>query len=397
MKPPKKTETMLAHWAEDRAGHHGAVVPPIYQNTLFVFEDWAAIDKAFDDRYESAIYTRGTNPTVRMVEKKLAALAGGEAARLFASGMAAISAAIFHCVDPGDHVIAVKNVYGPTNNLLNRYLKRKMGIETTFVPGNSLSDFEQAIRPNTKLIYLESPSSAVFSLQDVVAVAELAREKGILTIMDNSWATPVFQKPLEMGVDLEVHSVTKYLGGHSDVVAGVVIGSMARVREIAVTEGELLGGKMAPFEAWLLLRSLRTLPLRMKQHQHNAGVVAAFLEAHPAVKQVRYPGLESHPQRALADKQMSGCSGLLSFELATRDLSKIQAFVNALEIFELGVSWGGHESLVYAPAISYLKELPPEQFEALGIALGDIRISVGLEDANDLTADLEQALLGALL
>jgi len=392
MKPPKKIETMLAHWAEDRAGHHGAVVPPIYQNTLFVFEDWAAIDEAFDDRYQTAIYTRGTNPTVRMVEQKLAALAGGEAARLFGSGMAAISAAVLHCVDPGDHVVAVKNVYGPANNLLNRYLRRKMGVETTFVPGEDVAEFERAIRPNTKLIYLESPSSAVFSLQDVAAVARLARERGILTLLDNSWATPIFQKPLEMGVDLEVHSVTKYLGGHSDVVAGAVIGSMERVREIAVTEGELLGGKMAPFEAWLLLRSLRTLPLRMKQHQHNAGVVASFLEAHPAVKQVRYPGLASHPQRSLAEKQMSGCSGLLSFELATGDLQQIQGFVNALEVFEIGVSWGGHESLVYAPAISYLKELPPDQFEALGIALGDIRISVGLEDADDLTADLDQAL-----
>ncbi len=392
MKPPRKIETLLAHWGEDRAGHQGAVVPPIYQNSLFVFEDWAAIDRAFDDRYQNPIYSRGTNPTVRTVERKLAAVAGGEEARLFSSGMAAITAAVLHFVNAGDHVITVNNVYGPANNLLHRYLSRKMGLQTTFVPGDKVEDFERAIQDNTRLIYLESPSSAVFSLQDIRAVADLARSRGIGTLIDNSWATPYFQKPLEMGVDLEMHSVSKYLGGHSDLVAGALIGGHDRIREIAVTEGELLGGKMAPLEAWLLLRSLRTLPLRMKQHQENAMAVARCLENHSAVRQVRYPGLLSHPQHDLARRQMTGSSGLLSFELATDEPPRIQAFVNALKIFQIGVSWGGHESLVYAPAISYLKELPPEQFKALGISLGDIRISVGLEDADDLVADLEQAL-----
>ena len=392
MKPPKRPATELAHFAEDRAAHQGAVVPPLYQNSLFVFEDWDGIDKAFDDRYQNAIYTRGTNPTVRMVERKLAALAGGEASRLFASGMAAISAAVLHFVNAGDHVIAVKNVYGPANNLLNRYLKRKMGLETTFVSGESVAEFESAIRPNTRLIYLESPSSAVFRLQDIAAVTELARTRGIPTIIDNSWATPIFQRPLELGVDLEVHSVSKYLAGHSDMVAGLVIGSEEHVREIAIEEGELLGGKMAPFEAWLLLRSLRTLPLRMKQHEANASVVANFLHEHPRVRQVRWPGLASHPQRELALRQMSGSSGLMSFEVDCDDIEPIKAFVDRLEVFQIGVSWGGHESLIYAPAISYLKELPPEQFEALGISIGDMRISVGLEDAEDLVEDLDQAL-----
>jgi cystathionine beta-lyase len=392
MKKKLQPETLLAHYAEERLAHQGAVVPPLYQNSLFVFEDWDAIDRAFDDRYEHAIYSRGTNPTVRLVERKLAVLAGGEAARLFASGMAAVTAAVLHHADAGDHVIAVKNVYGPTNNLLNRYLKRKMRLETTFVSGESIEEFAAAIRPNTKLIYLESPSSAVFSLQDIPAVVGLARSRGIATAIDNSWATPVFQKPLELGVDLEIHSASKYLGGHSDLIAGALIGDEKTIRAIAVNEAELLGGKMAPFEAWLMLRSLRTLPIRMRQHQESALAVARFLEDHPAVKQVRYPGLESHPQHALARKQMSGFSGLLSFELAWDEVEKIKAFVNALEIFQIGVSWGGHESLVYAPAISYLKELPPEQFAALGISVGDIRISVGLEAAEDLIADLEQAL-----
>ncbi len=392
MKKNLHPETLLAHYAEERLAHQGAVVPPLYQNSLFVFEDWDAIDEAFDDRYEHAIYSRGTNPTVRLVERKLAAVAGGEAARLFASGMAAVTAAVLHFVNASDHVIAVKNVYGPTNNLLNRYLSRKMGLGVTFVSGESVEEIADAIRPNTRLIYLESPSSAVFSLQDIRAIVALARDRGVATAIDNSWATPIFQKPLTMGVDLEIHSASKYLGGHSDLIAGALIGSEKLIREIAVNEAELLGGKMAPFEAWLILRSLRTLPIRMRQHQESALAVSRFLEGHPGVKQVRYPGLASHTQHALARQQMNGFSGLLSFELASRDLERIKAFVNALEIFQIGVSWGGHESLVYAPAISYLKELPPEQFEALGISVGDIRISVGLEAAEDLIADLDQAL-----
>jgi cystathionine beta-lyase/cystathionine gamma-synthase len=305
--------------------------------------------------------------------------------------MAAISAALFHVLSPGDHVVAVKNVYGPTNNLLNRYLRQKMGINTTFVDGSQLSDFERTITDQTKLIMLESPSSAVFTLQDIREVTTLARSKGITTIIDNTWATPVFQKPMDMGVDLEVHSVTKYIGGHSDVLAGVIIGAKDRIQKIAVDEGELLGGTIAPWNAWLITRSLRTLTMRLERHQKNAHLVASFLEQHPNVKQVRYPGLKSHPQHQLANKQMSGFTGLLGFEVNTQDLDAIKRFFNGMSLFQIGVSWGGHESLIYAPAISYLKELPPERFKDLGISLGDIRISIGLEDANDLIDDLSKA------
>jgi cystathionine beta-lyase/cystathionine gamma-synthase len=385
-------ETRLAHFGEDRASHSGAVVPPIYQNSLFTFESWDAIDRAFDDRVEHPIYTRGTNPTVRAVERKLASIAGAPAARLFASGMAAISAAVLHSVDPGDHVVTIRNVYGPTQNLLGRYLRDKMNLEVTFVDGTDPADFERAATDRTRLFYLESPSSAVFSLQDLAAVARIARARGIRTIADNTWATPLFQKPLELGIDLEVHSVSKYLGGHSDLVSGALLGSEEDIRSIAVTEVELLGGIMAPFEAWLLQRSLRTLPMRMERHQANAAIVARFLEAHPGVSRVRWPGLESHPQHGLARRQMTGCSGLMGFTLATDDLPAIKRFFDELRLFQRGVSWGGHESLVYAPAISYLKELPPERFAELGISLGDMRISVGLEDAGDLVQDLDRAL-----
>lgn len=385
-------ETLLAHYAEDRAAYEGAVVPPIFQNSLFTFESWDAIDRAFDDRVNTPIYSRGKNPTVSMVEEKIARLAGGERAKLFGSGMAAITASVLHVLNAGNHVVAVQNIYGPANNLLNAYLRRKMNIDTTFVSGEDIAEIEAALTEKTRLIYLESPSTAVFGLQDIKAVTTLAQKHGIRTIIDNTWATPIFQQPLLMGVDLEIHSCSKYLGGHSDLIAGVVIGKEKDVSEIAAVEYEILGGKMAPIEAWLILRSLRTLPLRMQKHQENALHVARFLDSHPKVRQVRYPGLERSPQYDLGQRQMKGYSGLMSFELASNDLPEIKQFFNSLHIFKIGVSWGGHESLIYAPAISYLKELPEAQFKALGISLGDMRISVGLEHHEDLIQDLAQAL-----
>lgn len=387
-----KVETMISHYAEERENYEGAVVPPIFQNTLFTFDSWEAIDKAFDDRINTSIYSRGRNPGVHMVERKLAALAGGEKSKLFTSGMAAITAAVMHFLNAGDHVIALKNIYGPANNLIHVYLSQKMGIKTTFVSGNELGEFEEAIQENTKLIYLESPSSAVFSIQDIEGVCRLARSKGIKTIIDNTWATPIFQQPLKMGVDLEIHSCSKYIGGHSDVIAGLVIGNSEDIDSISVNEFELLGGKTAPIEAWLIMRSLRTLPIRMKAHQEHAMKVAEYLELHPKVQHVNYPGLKSFSQYELAKKQMSGYSSLMSFKLKTTNLDQIKLFFNSVKIFKIGVSWGGHESLIYAPAISYLKELSPEQFEGLGISLGDMRISVGLENVDDLIADMEQAL-----
>jgi cystathionine beta-lyase/cystathionine gamma-synthase len=391
MKKNKKIDTMLQHYGEVRKENKGAVVPPIFQNSLFTFESWDAIDEAFEDRTKSFIYSRGKNPTVKIVEEKIAFLTGGEKAQLFPSGMSAISAAILSCVKSGDHVIAIENIYGPANNLLASYLAPKFGIEISYVSGKETHEFEESIRPNTKLIYLESPSSAVFSLQNIQEVSTLAKQHDIKTIIDNTWATPLFQQPLAMGIDLEVHSCSKYLGGHSDVVAGVVIGRAEPIDQISTKEMEWIGGKMAPFEAWLILRSLRTLPLRMARHQSSSLKVASFLHDHPMVSRVNYPGLPDFPQYELGQSQMSGYSGLMSFRLAKEDLPKIKAFVNALEIFSIGVSWGGHESLVYAPAISYLKELSPDQFSAMGISLGDIRISVGLEDPEDLIDDLNQA------
>ncbi len=389
----KKTniETLLSHDGK-KAHSKGAVVPPIYQNSLFTMKDWDDVDKTFDDRVNNYIYTRGNNPSVRVVEEKLAKISRGESAKLFGSGMAAISASILSCIKKGDHIVTVKNIYGPANSLLQKYFKPKFGIEVTYITGTDINEFKEAIQPNTSLIYLESPSSVVLSLQDLEAVAKLAKAKGIKTIIDNTWASPVFQKPLSLGIDLEIHSCSKYIGGHSDVVAGVVIGGEKDINDLFTKEFELFGAKIAPFEAWLLLRSLRTLKIRMDQHQKSALTVARFLEKHPKIAKINYPGLESFPQYELGKKQMTGYSGLMSFQLKTDDLDKIKTFFNGLSLFQIGVSWGGHESLIYAPAISYLKELSKEQFEGMGISLGDMRISIGLESAEDLIEDLDLGL-----
>ena len=385
-----KDETKLTH--DDRLDKYGAVVPPIYQNSLFTFDSWESIDNAFDNKAEAFIYSRLLNPTVQIVEKKLAALCRGEKAKLCASGIAAVSSAILNCVNAGDHIVTVNNIYGPTNNLINKYLKNKFNIESTFVDGSRLENFAEAIKENTKLIYLESPASITFELQDLKAIAKLAKENNILTIIDNTWASPIFQKPLTMGIDIEVHSVSKYICGHSDVIAGAIISSKKIMDQIILAEHELLGAKMAPFEAWLILRSLRTLPIRMRAHMDNTMKICAYLQSHSKVKKLNYPGLADSPQYNLGKEQMTGYSGLLSFELETQNIEEIKEFVNSLKIFKLGVSWGGHDSLVYAPVISYLKELDPDKFEAMGIKPGLIRLSIGLEHADDLIADLQRAL-----
>ncbi|MEM1119696.1 MAG: aminotransferase class I/II-fold pyridoxal phosphate-dependent enzyme [Bacteroidota bacterium] len=392
MKKEQKIETALSHYGENRADFVGAVVPPIFQNSLFTYDSWEAISEAFDQRTESFIYSRGNNPTVKIAQEKIAKLAGGEQSLLFGSGMAAISAAVLHCVEKDGHIIAIKNLYGPANNLIFNYLRAKMNVSVTFVGGKEISEFEEAIQPNTNLIYLESPSSGIFSLQDVPAVAQLAKQHGIKTMIDNSWATPFFQKPLSMGIDLEVHSCSKYIGGHSDIVAGAIIGKKAMLNQIFRREYEWIGGRISPMDAWLITRSLRTLPMRMRAHQANALAVATFLEKHPKVEKVNFPGLKSFDQYELGQRLMTGYTGLLSFRLKTTDLDKVKTFFNGLQVFKIGVSWGGHESLIYALAISYIKELSPEQFAATGLAYGDMRISVGLEHSEDLVADLEQAL-----
>ncbi|GIU11720.1 hypothetical protein TUM4261_23850 [Shewanella sp. c952] len=392
MKKKLHIDTLMVRDKPTKPDPYGAVVPPIYQNSLFTFESWEAIQDAFTDKVNNCIYTRGNNPTVALTENKIAQLAKGEKAKLFSSGMAAVSAGMLHFLNAGDHIITLKNIYGPAISLINDFICPKMGVEVSFVSGECLKELESQIKPNTRLVYLESPTSVVFSLQDLRQIAKLAKRHGIATMIDNTWATPIFQKPLTMGIDLEVHSCSKYLGGHSDIVAGVLIGSDALLASIHCREYELLGAKMAPMEASLLLRSLRTLDMRMERHQQSAMKVANFLEQHPKIETVNYPGLASFTQSKLAEQQMTGFSGLMSFKLKTDNLELVKQFFNHLTLFSIGVSWGGHESLIYAPAISCMQEQSGEQFAKMGISLGDMRISIGLEQVDDLIDDLTSAL-----
>ena len=373
-------ETLCMHFAEDRALQFGAVTPPLYQNSTFAYPD-AESFMARDDgtRFD---YTRVRNPTTKVLEEKIARLEKAEACRAFGSGMGAIAAAIFSSVRSGDHIITIDTVYEPTRRLFADFLTR-FGVETTFVDGTEIASFERAIRPETGLIFLESPSSALFKLQDLAGVAQVARSRGITTICDNSNATPVFQNPIALGVDLVAHTATKYIGGHSDVVGGLLAGSRERIEAIGAQECQLLGATCDPFAGWLMLRGLRTLPVRMERHRRSGLEIARLLATDGRVRRVHYPGLDMHPQHALAKRQMRGQSGLLSFELRDNSREATFAVVNRLRLFGIAVSWGGYESLA----------IPVEVSDAAsGEATWMIRLSVGLESVEDLKADLYAAL-----
>lgn len=383
---PPGFETTCIHFAEDREANLGAPAPPLYQCSTFTYPTAEQFENRRSLEPLRYIYTRESNPTTLLLERKIAELEMAEAARAYSSGMAAISAAILSCVKAGDHVITIDTVYGPTRRLLSDYLPR-FNIETTYVRGTEPSHFEQALRPNTKLIYLESPSSLLFELQDLAAVASLARRRGISTACDSSNATPYFQNPIALGIDLSIQTATKYIGGHSDLVAGFVAGSNERMQPMASMEGELLGGIADPFCSWLMLRGLRTLGVRLDRHQRNAMQVARLLESDARVARVYYDGLESHPQAVLARKQMRGHSGMLSFTLRDGRREAAYAVVNALKYFGIAVSWGGYESLA----------LPLEVSDpANGRKQWIIRLSIGLESVEDLKADLYQALNASL-
>ncbi|RAV11148.1 cystathionine beta-lyase/cystathionine gamma-synthase [Paenibacillus contaminans] len=372
----KSKEDIIAHLGDEYDRYLGAIVPPIFQNSLFT-------RKTVNHGYT---YTRVANPTTEIAEMKIAALEGGEAARCFSSGMAAITAALAHYLEKDSHVICPRAVYTPTKGFLETYMK-KFGCEVTLVSGDSVEEFEQAIRPNTKVIYLESPLSNIFTLQDLEAISALANSRGIATIIDNTWATPLYQNPLEYGIDLVVHSASKYLGGHSDILGGVVVGSKETLEAITHNERSMFGAVMDPHQSWLLIRSLRTLPVRMKQHQENGLKVASFLEQHPLVSAVCHPGLTSHPQYELGRKQMTGYSGLLSF-VPKGDKQQIMKMMKSLRYFEEGPSWGGFESLINSPGL-WVNE---ETSVLAGIPVGLLRISVGLESADSIIDDLDRAL-----
>ncbi len=332
------------------------------------------------------IYTRGLNPTVRMFEEMLAKLEGAEDAIGFASGMAAISSTVMSFVEPGDRIVAVNHVYPDAFRLFGTHLKR-MKVEVTYVDGRDEEAVARAL-PGAKLFYMESPTSWVMDTHDVAALAKLAKQQGILTAIDNSWASPIFQQPISLGVDLVIHSASKYLGGHSDVVAGVVAGSKDLIGRIRSEAYPYLGGKLSPFDAWLLIRGLRTLPIRMKAHERSALTVAQRLQAHPLVETVCHPGLGNTLPPGL-----SGTSGLFSFIF--RDGVDVRRFADHLDLFKLGVSWGGHESLIVPGEVVLSQKAQPNSAAAFGISPRSVRLHVGLEGTEALWSDLEAAMSAA--
>lgn len=376
--------TLLAH---DEPFPGGAVVPPIYQTSLFTFDSYADMADVFAGRSTKPIYSRGNNPTVMEFESKIAALEGAEAARGFSSGMAAISSTVLAFVGAGQRIVAVRNCYGDAYRLFERLLPH-LGIKVDYVDGSD-PDAVAAALPGAAMLYLESPTSMMFELQDLEVLTGIARAHGIVSVIDNSWATPLFQKPILHGVDLVMHSASKYLGGHSDTVAGVVAGSVENIRRINERTYPYLGAKLSPFEAWLLLRGLRTLPLRLPHHMKSGLTIAERLKGHPHVERVNHPAFSNHPGKAT----LSGYSGLFSFEV-TDDID-VPAFTDALKLFRIGVSWGGHESLV-VPALASLQQTPDaNSIGRFGVSPRTIRLNVGLENVEDLWADVSRAFEGA--
>jgi cystathionine beta-lyase/cystathionine gamma-synthase len=378
--PLARAMAILAHDGEHA---YEAVVPPIAQTSLFTFGSYAEMEETYRGQKVRPTYTRGLNPTVRLFEEKMAALECGEDAIGFASGMAAISSAVLAFVRPGDRIVCVEHVYPDAYRLFQTYLKR-MNVTVDYVDGRDLDAVRRAV-PGARLFYMESPTSWLMHVHDVAALAQIARDNEVLSIIDNSWASPIFQQPLTLGVDLVVHSASKYIGGHSDVVAGVVVGSSQLIGEIRSRIYPYLGGKLSPFDAWLLLRGLRTLPIRMKAHEASSLHVARQLAERPDVVAVYHPGLGN----TLPDG-LQGTSGLFSFEFdGSVDIAR---FADALRLFKLGVSWGGHESLVVPAQVVRVQAAGPNSAIDFGISERVVRLHVGLEGQDALVADLAQAI-----
>ncbi len=376
----------ILHHLGERDFPSNAVAPPIFQTSIFCFKSFEDFQAALADEAHNFLYSRGNNPTVNLCERKLAALEHAERAKLVGSGVAAISCAILSQVKSGDHCVVVDNSYSWTRYMFNEYLPR-FGVSATFVEGTKIEQFEEAIRPETKVIYLESPATFTFKLQPLKQVAELAKAHHIKTIIDNTWATPFYQNPIDLGIDIVVHSATKYLGGNSDLIAGVIMGSEEDITHIFNTEFLPLGPVPDPFMAWLIMRNLRTLHIRMPVHFSNALGLAEFLESRDDVESVLYPFLPSFPQYDLAKEQMRGGSGLFSFRLKTRDVEKIKKITNSVKFFKRAVSWGGYESL-FDPAATQFAPGKPIPDDRVSL----IRVHAGLEDLDLLRKDLEQAL-----
>lgn len=370
---------------EDRENYYNAVAPPIMQSSNFVFDKVDALRQAFADEYSTYLYSRGLNPTVEILRKKLAALDGAEDCLVFNTGASATFAAVLANVKSGDHIVSVRKPYTWTQKMFNHILPR-FGVTTTYIDGRNIENFERAILPNTTLIYLESPNSWDYAIQDLKAVAELARAEGIVTVCDNSYCTPLYQRPIEMGIDLTLQSATKYIGGHSDTLAGVLCGSKEMITKIFNSEYMNIGSGIQPFNAWLLIRALRTLPMRLEHVTQTTRKVLDRLKSHPQVEEVIFPFDESFPQYELAREQMNGACGLLTMVIKCDTVMDVEQFCESLAHIKMAVSWGGHESLII-PKCAAVKR---ENFNAASRDHRMLRLYVGYESAEYIIADLER-------
>ncbi|MBM3440334.1 MAG: cystathionine beta-lyase [Bacteroidetes bacterium] len=378
---------LLNEYGEARSEYFNAVSPPIMQTSNFKFSKVDALRDAFENEMGAYLYSRGVNPTVDILRKKLAALDGAEDCLVFNNGAAAIFAAVLANVKAGDHIVSVAHPYTWVQRLFDVILPR-FGITTTYVAGKNPQDYFDATTQHTTFYYLESPNSWNFALQDIPAIAAFAKQKGIVTLIDNSYCTPLYQKPIAMGIDLAMQTATKYIGGHSDTLGGVLCGSKAMMKKIFDSEYLTVGSGIQPFNAWLLIRGLRTLPVRLERINQTTQLVVAFVKQHPAVSGIIYPFDESFDQYALAQQQMGAAPGLFSFFLKAESRQQIVTFCEALQHIMMAVSWGGYESLLLPKCAS----MQDDAFDANHPEHCMVRMYVGLEDAAYLIADLQQAL-----
>jgi len=385
----KSIYTLAVHAGEDRNEHYGAVSVPIYPASVFAFSDADEGIAVHNHEKEGYYYGRLGNPTVAALERTMAELEGGDDALAFASGMAAISAAAFTLVGSGGHVVAPESMYSTTTNFL-KHIEQSFGVETTFIDAANAENYAAAVRPNTKMFWVETPSNPLVRITDIAEVAAIGKQAGVATVVDNTFATPFNQRPLELGAHLVVHSATKYLGGHSDVTAGIVAGRRDLVDKARHGAAKFYGGNIAPQVAWLVLRGIKTLALRMERHNDNASALAYTLSHHPKVEAVFYPGLESHQNHEIAKRQMQGFGGMIGFDVGTAEAAK--TLVNNLEVCTFATSLGGVETLVQPVALMTHASLSPEERAAAGVPEGMIRLSVGVEDVKDIENDILQAL-----
>jgi methionine-gamma-lyase len=385
-----RKSTKAIHAGTPQRSHYGEVSVPIFQTSTFSFSNAEEGAARFSGESSGYVYTRLGNPTVNALEENVTALESGWKGMATATGMAAVTTMFLSLLEQGSHVVSTDSVYGPTRVVLETIFK-KLGIESTFVDTSDLSQIEDAVRPSTRIIYLETPANPTMKLSDIAAAAAIAHRHGAVLVVDNTFASPFLQRPLELGADIVVHSLTKYINGHSDVVGGMIIAGNQVIFEKIRPVLNLFGGTMDPHQAWLILRGVRTLPLRVERSQENALKLAHFLKEHPMVTWVSYPGLPDHPQYELARKQMDGFGGMIAFGVQ-RGLDGGRILMNSVRLFTLAVSLGGVESLIEHPASMTHASVPEHKRTEAGILDELVRISVGCEDYEDLRDDLNQAL-----